>query len=190
MRQVHQTGWMHHLGRHSVACFLTRGQLYVSWERVSTMSTPEETFTIPSGCFRRVTDLRFASQGAEVFDRYLLDWDPALNSANWQWLSASAFFHQFYRVYSPATYGQKSDPTGALIRRFCPELDGFSDKHIYTPWLASKKEQERAGCVIGKDYPEVSLIKGRAELRRWLTSIPTAFSASSTRRKQRRKLSN
>lgn len=98
------------------------------------------------------------AQGAEVFDRYLIDWDPALNSANWQWLSASAFFHFFYRVYSPATYGQKSDPTGALIRRFCPELDGFSDKHIYTPWLASKKEQEKAGCIIGKDYPEVNSI--------------------------------
>ncbi len=24
---------MHHLGRHSVACFLTRGDLYVSWEK-------------------------------------------------------------------------------------------------------------------------------------------------------------
>lgn len=34
MRQVRAEGWMHHLGRHSVACFLTRGQLYVSWERV------------------------------------------------------------------------------------------------------------------------------------------------------------
>lgn len=74
-------------------------------------------------------------------------------------MSASAFFHFFYRVYSPATYGQKSDPTGALIRRFCPELNGFSDKHIYTPWLASKKEQEKAGCIIGKAYPEVSLKK-------------------------------
>lgn len=35
MRQVRTEGWMHHLGRHSVACFLTRGQLYISWERVS-----------------------------------------------------------------------------------------------------------------------------------------------------------
>lgn len=35
MRQLKAEGWLHHLGRHSVACFLTRGQLYVSWERVS-----------------------------------------------------------------------------------------------------------------------------------------------------------
>eukprot|EP00878_Enallax_costatus_P020725 GHUV01021916.1.p1 GENE.GHUV01021916.1~~GHUV01021916.1.p1 ORF type:complete len:400 (+),score=98.18 GHUV01021916.1:1271-2470(+) len=32
MRQLAEWGWMHHLARHSVACFLTRGDLYVSWE--------------------------------------------------------------------------------------------------------------------------------------------------------------
>ena len=33
MRQLKTEGWIHHLGRHSVACFLTRGGCYVSWER-------------------------------------------------------------------------------------------------------------------------------------------------------------
>jgi cryptochrome len=33
MRQLRSEGWIHHLGRHSVACFLTRGGCYVSWER-------------------------------------------------------------------------------------------------------------------------------------------------------------
>lgn len=28
MRQLKQEGWIHHLGRHLVACFLTRGDLY------------------------------------------------------------------------------------------------------------------------------------------------------------------
>ncbi len=32
MTQLRQWGWMHHLARHCVACFLTRGDLYVSWE--------------------------------------------------------------------------------------------------------------------------------------------------------------
>lgn len=32
MRQLSEWGWMHHLARHSVACFLTRGDLYISWE--------------------------------------------------------------------------------------------------------------------------------------------------------------
>jgi cryptochrome len=33
MRQLRKEGWIHHLGRHAVACFLTRGGCYVSWER-------------------------------------------------------------------------------------------------------------------------------------------------------------
>ena len=33
MTQLRDWGWIHHLARHSVACFLTRGDLYISWER-------------------------------------------------------------------------------------------------------------------------------------------------------------
>jgi len=33
MRQLKVEGWIHHLARHSVACYLTRGQCYISWER-------------------------------------------------------------------------------------------------------------------------------------------------------------
>jgi len=61
MRQLKYEGWIHHLARHSVACFITRGQCYISWER-----------------------------GMEVFDgesplrktlivEWLIDWDPASN---------------------------------------------------------------------------------------------------------------
>jgi len=32
MTQLKAEGWIHHLARHSVACFLTRGDLYISWE--------------------------------------------------------------------------------------------------------------------------------------------------------------
>lgn len=120
-----------------------------------------------------------------MFDEYLVDWDPALNAGNWcvkslamrgahsllspqsvklttvvgpcrMWLSASAYFNQYFRVYSPSTYGQKSDCHGALIRKYCPELSKFDDKYIYEPWKASAAEQKKAGCVIGKDYPEVN----------------------------------
>jgi cryptochrome len=38
MRQLKAEGWIHHLGRHSVACFLTRGGCYVSWERGAEVS--------------------------------------------------------------------------------------------------------------------------------------------------------
>jgi hypothetical protein len=33
----------------------------------------------------------------QVFEELLLDADWALNAGNWMWLSASAFFHQYFR---------------------------------------------------------------------------------------------
>lgn len=32
MTQLRQEGWIHHLARHAVACFLSRGDLWISWE--------------------------------------------------------------------------------------------------------------------------------------------------------------
>lgn len=93
MRQLQEQGWMHHLARHSVACFLTRGDLWCSWEA-----------------------------GAKVFDRLLIDADWSINNANWMWLSASAFFTQYFRVYSPVAFGKQYDPQGVYIKRFVPEL--------------------------------------------------------------------
>ena len=53
MTQLKEEGHIHHLARHALACFLTRGDLWVSWER-----------------------------GAKVFDERLLDADFALNNGN------------------------------------------------------------------------------------------------------------
>lgn len=56
MRQLKMEGWIHHLGRHMVACFLTRGGCYVHWER-----------------------------GKEVFEEWLVDHESASNAGNWMW---------------------------------------------------------------------------------------------------------
>ena len=75
------------------ACFLTRGDLYVSWEK-----------------------------GRDTFDRLLVDADYFVNNGNWMWLSASAFFSQFFRVYSPESYGKKYDKSGEYVRHYLPAL--------------------------------------------------------------------
>ena len=125
MRQLRQEGWIHHLGRHAVACFLTRGDLWISWE-----------------------------EGQKVFEELLLDADWALNAGNWMWLSASAFFHQFFRVYSPVAFGKKTDPEGKYIKKYVPELAKFPSGIIYEPWKANLETQKKLGCIIGKDYPK------------------------------------
>ena len=147
--------------RHAVACFLTRGDLYLSWE-----------------------------EGAKVFDVWLLDSEWALNTCNWLWLSASAFFHTYFRyhhetlfafgfrlscllfrlcrlrisgqlkfsavrsVYSPVTFGQRHDPEGGYVRRYIPALAKMPKKYIYEPWKAPLSVQKAAGCIVGKDYPK------------------------------------
>ncbi|XP_069132654.1 cryptochrome-1-like [Argopecten irradians] len=124
MTQLRQEGWIHHLARHATACFLTRGDLYISWE-----------------------------EGKKVFEEYLLDADWSLNAANWMWLSASSFFYQYFRVYSPIAFGKKTDKDGNYIRKYIPVLKNMPTQYIYEPWTAPVKVQEKAGCVIGKDYP-------------------------------------
>lgn len=69
--------------------------------------------------------------------------DHFLNAANWMWLSASAFFNQYYRVYSPVTFGKKYDPEGKFIRRFVPQLAQLPAKYIYEPWTAPLDVQQR-----------------------------------------------
>lgn len=123
MRQLRQEGWIHHLGRHSVACFLTRGGCYISWER-----------------------------GAEVFKEWLLDHEPACNAGNWQWLSCSAFFTQFFRCYSPVAFPQKWDKNGDFVRKYVPELKALDRKYIYEPWKASVADLKRAGVKLRSDW--------------------------------------
>mmetsp|Transcript_25798 Transcript_25798/g.83314 ORF Transcript_25798/g.83314 Transcript_25798/m.83314 type:complete len:566 (+) Transcript_25798:85-1782(+) len=125
MTQLRREGWIHHLARHAVACFLTRGDFWQSWER-----------------------------GAEVFEEYLVDADVALNSGNWMWLSCSCFFYQYFRCYSPVAFPKKYDKDGAYVRHWLPQLAKFPSKYIYEPWKAPIAEQKKAGCIIGKDYPK------------------------------------
>jgi cryptochrome len=125
MIQLREEGWIHHLGRHCVACFLTRGDLYINWER-----------------------------GMEVFEEYLLDADYALNAGNWLWLSGSSiFFTAYFRIYSPIAFPKKYDPEGKYVKKYIPQLKKFPKEFIYEPWKASKSQQESYGCILGKDYP-------------------------------------
>ena len=84
----------------------------------------------------------------------MLDADWSLNAGNWQWLSASAFFHQYFRVYSPIAFGKKTDPNGDYIRKYLPVLKDMPAKYIFEPWMAPPEVQQRAKCVVGKDYPK------------------------------------
>ncbi|EEY64676.1 cryptochrome, putative [Phytophthora infestans T30-4] len=145
MIQLKEEGWMHHLARHSVACFLTRGDLYISWVR-----------------------------GLEVFQERLIDHDWSINCGNWLWLSASYFFSAYFRVYSPSTFGKKWDPEGLFIRKYVPALSKMPVKYIYEPWKAPMTVQHAAGCLIGKDYP-FPIVDHKIAMRRSMAGMKKSY---------------
>jgi cryptochrome len=145
MIQLKEEGWMHHLARHSVACFLTRGDLYISWVR-----------------------------GLEVFQERLIDHDWCINGGNWLWLSASAFFSAYFRVYSPSTFGKKWDPEGKFIRKYIPVLRNMPVKYIYEPWKSPMTVQRAAGCLIGKDYP-FPIVDHKIALKKCMAGMKTSY---------------
>ncbi|CAL1148676.1 unnamed protein product [Cladocopium goreaui] len=164
MRQLNQVGWMHHLARHAVACFLTRGDLWLSWE-----------------------------QGRDVFDKLLLDADWSLNNMNWLALSGAApWSPPFFRVYHPVPKMDSSlnvkDPEGEFIREFIPELRKMPSKYIYAPWTAPMEVQKAAGCIVGKDYPkpivdhEAASKANLARFKKALSSAPKTSAGKGTKR--------
>lgn len=127
MRQLRKEGWIHHVCRTAVACFLTRGDLWISWE-----------------------------SGLKVFYKYLIDADWSVSAGNWMWVSSSAFERQLdcSTCICPVNYGRAVEPTGDYIRRYVPEVARLPQEYIFEPWKAPLKVQERAKCIIGQDYPQ------------------------------------
>ncbi|XP_048111551.1 cryptochrome circadian regulator 3b [Alosa alosa] len=125
MTQLRQEGWIHHLSRHAVACFLTRGDLWISWE-----------------------------EGMKVFEELLLDADWSMNAGSWMCHSCSSFFQQFFHCYCPVGFGRRIDPNGDFIRRYLPVLRDFPTKYIFDPWNAPEDVQVASKCIVGVDYPK------------------------------------
>ncbi|OWR41136.1 cryptochrome-1 [Danaus plexippus] len=154
MRQLRTEGWLHHVVRNTVASFLTRGTLWLSWEH-----------------------------GLQHFLKYLLDADWSVCAGNWMWVSSSAFeaLLDSGECACPVRLGRRLEPTGHYVRRYVPELARMPGEYIYEPWRAPLEVQEAAGCVIGRDYPApvvdhtAAAARNRAnmqELRRLLEKAP------------------
>ena len=60
----------------------------------------------------------------------------------------------FRRMLNPALQQRRFDPDGHYVRRWVPELARVPAARLTEPWTMSAEEQEPAGCVIGRDYPE------------------------------------
>jgi deoxyribodipyrimidine photo-lyase len=101
MRQLRETGFMHNRVRMVVASFLVK-DLHLPWQ-----------------------------WGAEWFLEQLTDGDMANNQHGWQWCAGCGTdAAPYFRVFNPATQGEKFDPSGEYIRRWVAELRDADDPHL------------------------------------------------------------
>ena len=124
MRELWLTGAMHNRVRMVVGSFLVKN-LLLHWHH-----------------------------GERWFWDCLVDADLASNSASWQWIAGcGADAAPYFRIFNPVTQGQKFDPDGEYIRQYIPELKVLPNKYLFSPWEAPKEELDKAGIVLGQDYP-------------------------------------
>ncbi|MTW21507.1 FAD-binding domain-containing protein [Allochromatium palmeri] len=124
MRELWHTGWMHNRTRMVVASLLTKN-LLIPWQ-----------------------------DGARWFWDTLVDADLASNTLGWQWTAGcGADAAPYFRVFNPVLQGQRFDPDGGYVRRWCPELARLPDKYLHQPWTAPQAILTASGVRLGSDYP-------------------------------------
>jgi deoxyribodipyrimidine photo-lyase len=124
MRELWQTGWMHNRARMVAASFLVK-HLRIDW---------------------RI--------GEAWFWDTLVDADLANNAAGWQWVTGSgADAVPYFRIFNPVIQGQKWDPDGEYVRRWCPELARLPNERIHAPFDAPPELLTKCGVCLGTTYP-------------------------------------
>ncbi len=112
MREMNQTGFMHNRVRMITASFLIK-DLHINWR-----------------------------WGEKYFAQHLIDYDPAVNNGNWQWVASTGSDAQpYFRIFNPWTQQKKFDPACRYIKKWIPELRDFESEAIHT-WY---EERERSG---------------------------------------------
>lgn len=109
MRQLNETGYMHNRVRMIVASFLTK-DLRIDWR-----------------------------WGEKYFAQQLIDYDPAVNNGNWQWIASVGCDSQpYFRIFNPWLQQKKFDPDAIYIKRWIPELRSTSPSIIHA-WYQTKR---------------------------------------------------
>lgn len=108
MREMNETGFMHNRVRMIVASFLIK-DLHIDWR-----------------------------WGEKYFAQNLVDYDPAVNNGNWQWVASTGCDAQpYFRIFNPWSQQKKFDPECVYIKKWIPELRDFPPKAIHS-WNEEK----------------------------------------------------
>lgn len=91
--------------------------------------------------------------------RLFLDYEPGIHWSQVQMQSGVTGINSV-RAYSISKQSRDQDPEGEFIREWVEELRHVPTSHIHQPWLMSRDEQNKYGCIIGVDYPEPIVDEG------------------------------
>ena len=120
MRQLATTGFMHNRARMITASFLIK-TLLIDWR-----------------------------EGEKHFAQSLVDYDPAANNGNWQWVAGTGADSQpYFRVFNPWLQGEKHDADAEYIRLWVPELRDVDVRDIHR-WHRDDVREKYAGKT---EYP-------------------------------------
>jgi len=81
-----------------------------------------------------------------------LDFEPGIHFPQVQMQAGTTGINSL-QIYDPDKQARDHDRDGAFIRRWVPELAGVPDAFIHVPYRMDRVSQQRAGCVLGRDYP-------------------------------------
>jgi deoxyribodipyrimidine photo-lyase len=125
MRQLNETGYMHNRGRLITANFLNR-MLGMDWRL-----------------------------GERYFAKKLVDYDPAVNNGNWQWVSSTGCDPKPYyqRLFNPYLQSERFDKNCEYIKKWIPELKDVEPKHIHSWEKYCEMHKDKYPCPI-IDYKE------------------------------------
>jgi deoxyribodipyrimidine photo-lyase len=113
MTQLVRTGYISNRLRLIVASFLVK-DLHINWE-----------------------------SGEKYFAQHLVDYDPAQNNGNWQWVAGTGTDAQpYYRIFNPWNQSAKYDPDAVYIKHWLPVLANVPASHIHQ-WHVYCKEHAR-----------------------------------------------
>jgi len=102
MTELNMTGYMHNRARLIVASFLIK-TLLINWQ-----------------------------DGERYFATKLIDYDPASNNGNWQWVASTGADSQpYFRIFNPFTQSENYDPDAEYIKKWLPELKDIPAKHLH-----------------------------------------------------------
>ena len=125
VRQCRKDGWAHFMARQSIAVFLTRGYLWISWVL-----------------------------GGDFFHEFMIDFELPVSTVCWMQSSCSGFFCNQVESFDPSVIGKKMDMNGTFIKTYVPELSNYPAEYIHQPWKAPLYLQQQAGCIVGTHYPK------------------------------------